>query len=1086
MADRFTSVLKTAKAIAKAGDDAPAVNRLDMSFKDVTKRVPELTEAANMLARGELTTAQYDAMVRRLKPVTPYNFVPQPATAKDAMRALNEGKRQQFGKASEMTAGEQADLRLDIPAYKDHGVWVNSIHRKNQPTVYGSTSSVKNATMIGAPDKALKVAQGAPKAPFAVIRGDWNPMDEAAAVENAQKYLNHPEWKQVGYDPERHGFFYDRASMAPVLGAEEVIQIGPLVLAKNPKYGKLEDFPFKQGGLAHFEKGGRAGAAMSGLNAMRSILSKAEHDANLAKFLEPSKTQMRLYHGTTATEGGKGVEALRQIKPSKEGALGSGVYLTPSPNYAGQYTYKGAQNYEGGNMLPVYAQIKNPLILDGSASRDPMIEALMRLGMGEPQASRMVERAYENKGYIGKEVESRARAQGYDGLMQYDRDGQLGEVVSYSPNAIKSAIGNEGTYDMRNPNLSKRQGGLAHFDKGGKTGKGRTGAVVSGLKAVKSIVDDATNEARAAGKIEDVLQSGQAPMTSPRGTGLPLMPRSQGMYTPNVPQVDLARMPTVDKARAAGKPPKYNTRMQNLLDSRAAQKRVDELIDKGDELGMREWYGTEPLRQVWLNSGRTEDDFRNFMGQMASASQRNPVDQQNKMGSLMWHLSQTGQLPEDAFLMTNKIRRGEAPRPAGTAIELPPGYGSLAQGDIFSRGKAIHEGKIDEVLPENKKLGTFHRNLMGNLQPVTVDVNAVRGPVIAHRDPAWLTSKLTEKDELGNVTNVYKPREMLESGEMSLREAAQRPGFWEAAPSGSEYAGFEDLWQRAAKRHGMAPAEAQALGWYGSADVTALKTKPELYVDNLERLIRRTADQTGKTPNQVMQDMISGKGFLYKEGGEVSKSFDQRLKEAIGKHMADGGEVSQPAIKMPITSLRQLQTFDEGGAAYGNQPMARAAQRVRERRGIESPEKQQQFSDKVSAAVRKRLGEQYEKEKATLSTPEGRRDTAMGVVANTLGTIPDLFNLGLEGVDLLASQVPAFSRPESVMNPQGSRVAASPMASERPYGGSQQWREAFQGAGWMGDNSAPVTEFVGGILTPVAAVKAPKAIRGALNAARKP
>ena len=177
---------------------------------------------------------------------------------------------------------------------------------------------------------------------------------------------------------------------------------------------------------------------------------------------------MRLYHGTTATEGGKGQEAIRRIKPSKEGALGSGTYLTPNTNYSDQYTYKGAGNYEGGNTLPVYAQIRNPLVIDGSASNDPMIEALMKLGMDENKAARMVERAYDQKGYIGKEVQTRAQAQGYDGLMQYDRDGDLNEVVTYQPGAVKSAIGNEGTYDTMQLDLNRAMGGDVHMAKGGK------------------------------------------------------------------------------------------------------------------------------------------------------------------------------------------------------------------------------------------------------------------------------------------------------------------------------------------------------------------------------------------------------------------------------------------------------------------------------------------------------------------------------------------------------------------------------------------------------------------------------------------
>lgn len=234
---------------AKGGNvEKPAVSRIDMNYKDVTKRIPQLTEAANKLAGGKLSASEYDALVNKHKPVEAYGFVPQPASREDAMRALNESKRKMYGKTSEIEPGEQTDLRLDIPAYKDHGVWVNSIHRKDAPTVYGSVSAVKNAQMVPSSEKALRVAAGGPKAPFAVIRGEWHPMEEQEAVEKAQKYLKHKDWKQVGYDPERHGYFYDRETMQPIEGAEQVIQIGPLVLAKKPKYGKKEEQLFAKGG----------------------------------------------------------------------------------------------------------------------------------------------------------------------------------------------------------------------------------------------------------------------------------------------------------------------------------------------------------------------------------------------------------------------------------------------------------------------------------------------------------------------------------------------------------------------------------------------------------------------------------------------------------------------------------------------------------------------------------------------------------------------------------------------------------------------------------------------------------------------
>jgi hypothetical protein len=364
------------------------------------------------------------------------------------------------------------------------------------------------------------------------------------------------------------------------------------------------------------------------------------------------------------------------------------------------------------------------------------------------------------------------------------------------------------------------------------------------------------------GKMGDVLSSKTPPMTPPTGSDLPLMPRSQGMYPQGVEQRDLQRQ--------LGRGGKYTERMEDLLKSRSAKRKTDELIRKGDELGMREWYGTEPLRVVAMNLGIDPKDYERFMAHMASASQRNPVDKQNQMGSLLWYLENQGKLTPESVLLTNKLKRSGAPAGADL-VEFPAGYGSLAQSAIFDRAKQIAAGDISGALPEDRKLGTFYRNLLGNLRPVTVDVNAVRGPIITHGDPRWLETQLVEKDELGNVVARHRPREAVASGEMSLKEAKDRPGFWLAAPEGSEYAGFEKLWQRAAERAGVAPAEAQAMGWYGSADVTALKTKPELYVDNLERLIRRTAEQTGKRPMEVMEDMLTGKGFLRKKGGAVKK-----------------------------------------------------------------------------------------------------------------------------------------------------------------------------------------------------------------------
>jgi hypothetical protein len=265
-------------AVKKAVKDAvegvvegvkPLVDRINMHFKDVTKRVPELQEGAQKVKGEEMTRAEYEKLVNKYKPVKPYEFVPKPASREDAVRALTADKRDLYGTPSGMLkAGHPVGLRLDIPAYSDHGVWVPAIHQQDagfgagERIGYENIAGVMNPTFGMSEKAALNIAAGKPKGTIATIKGNWNPMDEATAVARAQEYLNHPEWAQVGMDPERHGYFYDRRTMKPVTAAEEAIQIGPLVLARKPQYGNKKDFKYAKGGkVKDIVKGALASAA---------------------------------------------------------------------------------------------------------------------------------------------------------------------------------------------------------------------------------------------------------------------------------------------------------------------------------------------------------------------------------------------------------------------------------------------------------------------------------------------------------------------------------------------------------------------------------------------------------------------------------------------------------------------------------------------------------------------------------------------------------------------------------------------------------------------------------------------------------
>lgn len=176
-------------------------------------------------------------------------------------------------------------------------------------------------------------------------------------------------------------------------------------------------------------------------------------EQGLQSFLEPSKVKERLYHGTSKdiTEFDPNL-----IGENDFGWYGPGHYLTIDPNTASAYA-----NYEkviesgklldapaeGANVLPVHVQLRNPYYWPE----------------GRPPA-----RSKEESLAIGEELKSK----GYDGVIvpnkyQSPEYAEQHEVVVFDPKHIKSAIGNRGTYDITDPDITKRRGGVIKKAKGG-------------------------------------------------------------------------------------------------------------------------------------------------------------------------------------------------------------------------------------------------------------------------------------------------------------------------------------------------------------------------------------------------------------------------------------------------------------------------------------------------------------------------------------------------------------------------------------------------------------------------------------------
>jgi hypothetical protein len=211
------------------------------------KRSPELAAAAAALNAGELTAAEYDALVNIYRPI-PYYFEPlKPATEEQVIGALDVSKKPKANPP--IQNGQRVGLRLDIPAFDRHGVFVVSIHQKRTASApgkvigYGSVAKAKNVTFgIGNELKALDIAMGQGKDALQTMEGEYVNITPEQAFAESQRAIKDPSYVQVGFDPTRHSYFFDRRTTLPVVSAEEVLQIGNMILAKKPVFGRKQDF----------------------------------------------------------------------------------------------------------------------------------------------------------------------------------------------------------------------------------------------------------------------------------------------------------------------------------------------------------------------------------------------------------------------------------------------------------------------------------------------------------------------------------------------------------------------------------------------------------------------------------------------------------------------------------------------------------------------------------------------------------------------------------------------------------------------------------------------------------------------------
>jgi hypothetical protein len=159
-----------------------------------------------------------------------------------------------------------------------------------------------------------------------------------------------------------------------------------------------------------------------------------------SKVVDENGKPLVVYHGT---KGDFSIFDLRKSGATDSGLLGKGVYLTFSPSQASFFaTDSNYGNTGSPNVMPVFASIKNPLIIENGKLPDGR-----RLTDLHPNGLTVSS---------SRKINQELKSLGHDGAIFID-GGEIVQVVAFSPTQIKSATGNIGTYDPNNPDIRFQQ-----------------------------------------------------------------------------------------------------------------------------------------------------------------------------------------------------------------------------------------------------------------------------------------------------------------------------------------------------------------------------------------------------------------------------------------------------------------------------------------------------------------------------------------------------------------------------------------------------------------------------------------------------
>lgn len=235
-----------------------------------------------------------------------------------------------------------------------------------------------------------------------------------------------------------------------------------------------------------------------------------------SKVVDADGKPLRVFHGTSDDFDSFNLDHKNR---KDTGWLGTGVYLTTSPEIAASYANL-KPGYAEKNVMPLYAKVENPYYASIKDKQRLQIISNKSLSEGRAAADAWT---------------SELKAKGHDGVILRFKESEVNktnasdEIVVFSPSAVKSATGNRGTFDPDSDKIT--EGRWITLNGGsGKDGDGGTrvyvdddGEVAAGPKGLK-------------GKDLDDAGSGKNPPAKPATPKQAAKPKTASAPTSTVPK----------------------------------------------------------------------------------------------------------------------------------------------------------------------------------------------------------------------------------------------------------------------------------------------------------------------------------------------------------------------------------------------------------------------------------------------------------------------------------------------------------------------------------------------------------------------